>query len=444
MNEFAPDHHQTHEKPAPFEERFPVRKKRKGQMLVLFAITWPLFLIGMVTVFNIGTLVGERIRIQQIADDAAYSGAVWEARCLNYTAYCNRAIVAQISFLAYLTAAQSHLDAWATIIGYLRIIPPVAPIASAISQVLSTLKDIIKTIKDSSFWDIAISTNSLAEYLMMGYIQIKLNSAMQEVAHDADPDIKLNSGLLSAARLINIANHTAIIQQGKKEDLQYVTRETVSPWTKGQREGQIPIARRTYLALPRWAELWLFYVPINAGIKGNITINNDGISSKDTAFFVMRIIVIRWFIPYPKRKEINIQSFTAKRTINWNNIKFFKFKTGKNNSVGIYAAAEKPSGKLSPILYKHFFQSGLFGMTNYNLFTVPARDLKVKSKAVARYEDPEPNSSRHQKLTNEKKEANIFNPFWHAELVALETTKETDAYPLPNKISLWLFDPYRH
>jgi hypothetical protein len=428
---------------AVFLKEFPLLRNKTGQMLVLFAITWPIFLMGMISIFNIGTLVGERIRIQQIADDAAYSGAVWEARCLNYTAYCNRAIVAQLSFLAYLTAAQSHLDAWATIIGYLQYLPYVGSIAAAISNVLSEIKNMVQSIKDSGFWDIAMYSNSLAEFLMMGYIQMKMHSAMQEVATDADPSVTLDLAW------INWVNHLSIVKLGEKEDLQYVTKETLSPWTKGQDEGQIPIGDRTYLALPRWMELPIFYVPVNVGIRGSITVDNNGFSSKDMSFYVWRVWIKNWtdlvtFHWVPRRQEVNLEEFSASRSIQWDNIKFFTFQTGRNNSVGIYASAKKGYSQMNPMLHKHFFRSGLFGMNDYNLFTVPNQDMKALAKAAARYEDPEPDSSRHHTLTDEKKEANLFNPFWHAELVALKPNDEEDANSWASYLAMWLFDPYRH
>jgi hypothetical protein len=83
-----------------------------GQVLLLYLI----FLIPMAmvlfSVWNVGMAVGEKTKVQNAADNAAYSAAVWEARYMNLTAYTNRAMVANYDTVATFVALWSSLDAW--------------------------------------------------------------------------------------------------------------------------------------------------------------------------------------------------------------------------------------------------------------------------------------------------------------------------------------------
>ncbi|WP_432382471.1 pilus assembly protein TadG-related protein [Duganella sp. P38] len=70
-------------------------------------------MIGMMLVaFNSGQVTNAKMRAMNAADAAAYSGAVWQARNLNFQAYMNRAMVVN-----EVTIAQSvSLRSW---VGYL-------------------------------------------------------------------------------------------------------------------------------------------------------------------------------------------------------------------------------------------------------------------------------------------------------------------------------------
>jgi hypothetical protein len=62
------------------------------------------------SVFNVGQIVSEKMLLQNAADDAAYSAAVWEARYMNLTAYTSRAMVANYDTMATIDALWSMMD----------------------------------------------------------------------------------------------------------------------------------------------------------------------------------------------------------------------------------------------------------------------------------------------------------------------------------------------
>ena len=68
--------------------------RQSGQAIVLILLLTLAALVGGVALFSTGILTSEKIQLQNAADASAYSVSVIEARDLNYTAYMNRAMVA--------------------------------------------------------------------------------------------------------------------------------------------------------------------------------------------------------------------------------------------------------------------------------------------------------------------------------------------------------------
>lgn len=81
--------------------------------------------------FNTSQVTGEKMRLANTADAAAYSGLVWEARGLNYQAYLNRAMVANqvtigqlvsiMSWMQYLEISARNIDAT---LGWVPVLKP--------------------------------------------------------------------------------------------------------------------------------------------------------------------------------------------------------------------------------------------------------------------------------------------------------------------------------
>ncbi len=86
-----------------------MRSTRRGQTLVLFALTMLLVMMMVLMTIGLSTRIHERIEQQTVADAAAYSQSVLTARALNAAATANRTIISQMASVA---AAQSLLS-WA-------------------------------------------------------------------------------------------------------------------------------------------------------------------------------------------------------------------------------------------------------------------------------------------------------------------------------------------
>jgi Putative Flp pilus-assembly TadE/G-like len=80
--------------PSPFPTRAPRgRPRERGQALVFSLFAALLVILGLFTLFNMGELSIEKVKLQNTADAAAYSAMVAEARDYNFSAYMNRAMV---------------------------------------------------------------------------------------------------------------------------------------------------------------------------------------------------------------------------------------------------------------------------------------------------------------------------------------------------------------
>lgn len=115
------------------------RSRHEGGQAAVFAVlTLPVVALVILFLFNAGQLSGEKMRLRNTADAAAYSGALVEARELNFMAYTNRAMVANqvavaqmvsmVSWTAYLHRTADNI---ATVTSW---IPVVNAITRAVEQ----------------------------------------------------------------------------------------------------------------------------------------------------------------------------------------------------------------------------------------------------------------------------------------------------------------------
>jgi hypothetical protein len=86
-------------------------ENQRGQIMILGVLGILIVAITMLLTLNIGQSIHEKIRIQQLADSAAFSTATLEARSFNFFAYTNRAnigsLVAAASVHGYMSMAST-------------------------------------------------------------------------------------------------------------------------------------------------------------------------------------------------------------------------------------------------------------------------------------------------------------------------------------------------
>jgi hypothetical protein len=122
--------------------------RQRGQALVLF-LGFVAALIGIMLVsFNSGQVTNAKMRAMNAADAAAYSGAVWQARTLNFHAYMNRAMVVNEVTIAQSVSVRSWIDYLARFVSNVNLvtefIPYVGEATIEISQVLDQVDEAVQ------------------------------------------------------------------------------------------------------------------------------------------------------------------------------------------------------------------------------------------------------------------------------------------------------------
>ncbi|OGA24042.1 MAG: hypothetical protein A3I02_14805 [Betaproteobacteria bacterium RIFCSPLOWO2_02_FULL_67_26] len=83
--------------------------RQRGQALIFIGITTVIVLLGVILLYNVAQLTTQKMKLQNTADAAAYSGVLLEARDYNFSAYANRAMIANQVTVAQLIGTISWL-----------------------------------------------------------------------------------------------------------------------------------------------------------------------------------------------------------------------------------------------------------------------------------------------------------------------------------------------
>jgi hypothetical protein len=120
------------------------RERQRGQVMPVALVLLMLASAVLVMMYRTGQGVTEKSQLANAADAAAYSGAVWTARHLNFMAYTNRAMIANhvtvghfvsyMSWFRYLAGTVKEFKRFA------QFVPYVGSVVTAINQVLQTVK----------------------------------------------------------------------------------------------------------------------------------------------------------------------------------------------------------------------------------------------------------------------------------------------------------------
>ena len=127
-------------------------KRESGQVLPLGLVLVVLGMMGALVLFNTGQVATDKMRLANAADAAAYSGALFQARAMNYTAYSNRAMVANqvaigqaVSIRSWIRYAEAVADNIQVITSW---IPFVNGITSSVQTAVSTADSVLGNVID--------------------------------------------------------------------------------------------------------------------------------------------------------------------------------------------------------------------------------------------------------------------------------------------------------
>ena len=186
-------------------------RKQSGQVLPLGLALVVLGLLGAFMLFNTGQLASEKMRLANAADAAAYSGALWQARALNYQAYANRAMVANqvavaqaVSLQSWFTYAAVASQSVATITA---LIPIVNVGTSATERAMAAAGPVVATATNAMITvsNAAITALSLSQTAIHLAAMFNTEEVIATVARETDSRFHTHSlyGLGATARHVS-------------------------------------------------------------------------------------------------------------------------------------------------------------------------------------------------------------------------------------------------
>lgn len=117
----------------------PSRAAQLGQALALGLVLLMAGVLGLFFLFSTGQALDTRQRLDNAADAAAWSAALWRARVLNFHAYSNRAIIAQevaVAQAVTMTSWAKYFERFTANASVLAAVyPPVATVISAAASI---------------------------------------------------------------------------------------------------------------------------------------------------------------------------------------------------------------------------------------------------------------------------------------------------------------------
>ncbi len=153
----------------------------------------------LVLMFNTGQKITEKSQLTNAADAAAYSGAVWTARHLNFMAYTNRAMVANHAAVGHFVSYVSWTRYVHDSIDYIDRVTQWIPIVGQYVHIAEQIAEQVRKLAEQSA-EVAIpAIDSWNANFRAAQIEAQaslalnnLNELMQATARTYDPDVRLN------------------------------------------------------------------------------------------------------------------------------------------------------------------------------------------------------------------------------------------------------------
>jgi hypothetical protein len=234
------------------DERVGARKRIAGSQSGQIILLYLFFLLPMTmicfSVFNVGQIVAEKMKVQNAADNAAYSAATWEARYMNLTAYTSRAMVANYDTMATIDAIWSMMD---SLDGFLFILENVLKIFFDIGQLIQPLHMVVAEANDLTAKmvgsngknggsigierPIEIYSNFLSMLQVALYVatQSGRNNVIKSIAWSTDPNIQYNM-IAEINNALSLDNRVKWDKTDKQNGLRLTTERSLNDFSNGE------------------------------------------------------------------------------------------------------------------------------------------------------------------------------------------------------------------
>ena len=175
----------------------PNRSTQRGQAVLWFLAMVAACCAMFAVVYNVGQVTNEKEKTINAADAAAISGALVEARILNFTAYTNRAMIANEVTIAQLVSTDSFIRYDATMAHYvalyLQALAVIPIVGTAIVDTLNAYDQAMQYVKDGT--DLAVEAAIPACNIAIKVLKIARDAALVAAPLAAD---NVASGIASA------------------------------------------------------------------------------------------------------------------------------------------------------------------------------------------------------------------------------------------------------
>nr|WP_298722391.1 pilus assembly protein TadG-related protein [uncultured Steroidobacter sp.] len=370
----------------------------------------------LVVMFNTGQKVTERSQVANAADAAAYSGAVWTARHLNFIAYANRAMIANHvavgHFVSYVSWVRYIDDSIESIDRVTQWIPYVGQYVDLAEQIAAQVRHATEQSAEIAIpaidaWNANIRAAQAEAHVSLAFRNVQ--SLMDQTGRSYDPDIRINDGdalsrmpeelhaLLEAQLMTQSAAVPAFIQRYTTSRDRNSMQQLVNASLRGNSDLQ-----RWILGERGWREN-LLAAQLR---KRGATSTSQNESGADWRAEDQLQVRTRGVFGWHRWRRIGDRVSTANAR---------EFASDYSGVPAYYNVSESPgdaSLRIAAIATKaqaSVASADLLGMT------AAVQPLAVA--AIARVEFRRPRGSAFVSLGERRHEyANLFNPFWEAKL----------------------------
>lgn len=380
-------------------------KEEDGQIIVFTALSSLALVLMVVTIFNVGMVIGEKMKAQNAADAAAYSQAVWEARALNFLAYTNRAILSHMVTIAFCTAVLSQEKLWRKLdaaSNFLSAIPYIGPFLRVMAQIIYRLYRIAAAVarpvrEAARAWIDACRAYQTAIMFELG-VKTATGYVAQNVVQSIDP--KLQMFYSTVAGGLNAANLARITGTHPSPVDYWSLKKTYVASMDGYSRGT---------SLPRRLSVTLFpfFKAAQFGFTGRVGVYRDRIK-QDEGFF------LNWMWDSLKRRWRQ-RYFAGIAPVTYAGVRLGRFAmwnyhrsaraAKKELFPSVYAAVQKKRGDILQLKL---------------LNAQSQQDITAFARAEVFYWDADARRSAKLRTAAPAREPNLFNPFWHARLAAVD------------------------
>jgi hypothetical protein len=373
----------------------------------------------LVLMFNTGQKVTERSQVANAADAAAYSGAVWTARHLNFMAYTNRAMIANHAavghFVSYVSWVRYIHDSIEYIDRVTQWIPYVGQYVDTVEQIAEQVREITEqsariAVPAMDAWNANFRAAQLETQASLALSN--LDDLMQQTAREYDADVRINDrDALSAVpdelrALIDtqllaqmtavpsfVRRYTATDDQGSVRELIAASLEAnadVQRWISGERG---------------WRENGL---ALQLRKRGSTTHMQSAEGADWRASDQLRYRTRRAF-GWRSWRRLGDETSRASAT---------EFDSDYAGVPSYYNVAGAPGDH--PLSITALATKRQARVATADLLGMSSPQLPVAAAAMARVEFRRPSGNVFAALgTNDHEYASLFNPFWEARLAPL-------------------------